>query len=162
MTYRSITPSGPKSAAALTQIPPIAVVAKHAVTFSWDTIFMSWYKSFHTREKHVQYNWMNKMQLCPRVSSHDEAGLRWRLEQCDIVLRRWRDAIGWNVLELVQLWMKDESEFVDAVLLDLKITEPASIRAIFDSERHCNIFSAQFTRASENLCHKLRIIRVQL
>ena len=34
ITYRSITPSGPKSAAALTQIPPIAVVAKHAATFA--------------------------------------------------------------------------------------------------------------------------------
>lgn len=33
-TYRSMTPSGPKSAAALTQIPPIAVVAKHAATFA--------------------------------------------------------------------------------------------------------------------------------
>ena len=34
-TYRSITPSGPKSAAALIQIPPIAVVAKHTATFAW-------------------------------------------------------------------------------------------------------------------------------
>lgn len=33
-TYRSRTPSDPKSAAALTQIPPIAVVARQAATFS--------------------------------------------------------------------------------------------------------------------------------
>ena len=34
ITYLSITPSGPKSAAALIQIPPMAVVAKHAATFA--------------------------------------------------------------------------------------------------------------------------------
>lgn len=33
----------------------------------------------------------------------------------------------------------------------MKITELASIRAILDSERHCSMFSAQFTRESENL-----------
>ena len=49
--YRSNTPSGPKSAAALTQMPPKAAVARHAATFSctgqrwdgheWMNIFLS-------------------------------------------------------------------------------------------------------------------------
>lgn len=73
MTYRSITPSGPKSAAALTQIPPMAVVAKHAATFAWR---YSQRKFIRKNEKRARCNWMNKMQLCPQVSGRDRAGPR--------------------------------------------------------------------------------------